>query len=404
LSSTVLIVWQYGANLGHIARLLPIAAALRARGVKVVFAVRDRATALRHLEPLGYPWCVGPHAPMAPAGAAAPVNQAEILLRMGFAQPASALDCVVRWMQLLGALRPDAVLVDESPLALYAARTAGVPCLAIGHGFEIPVMEAMGPCLTPWTQGAQEACMRTEAQLANNLQKLAQCIAPCAIGRAPASVDQLFDPAACILCAWPELDHFDRAVSPGIYSGPIWSELAEATRVDWPDRLGKKVLCYLNLEDKRHDLMWQSLAQHHQANVLVISPSGSPKACEAARGWGITVVEHACLLSPLLTRCDAVIGYGGMGLTSMALHAAKPLLMLPQQLEQMVLAYRLCKRGLALATVRHNHKAGIREKCARLLDGTQTSPQVKAFAQRYADFRPAHAVDAVIKQLLEARR
>jgi hypothetical protein len=43
-----------------------------------------------------------------------------------------------------------------------------------------------------------------------------------------------------------------RAASLGIYSGPIWSELSEATCVDWPDRLGKKVLCYLNLEDKRH--------------------------------------------------------------------------------------------------------------------------------------------------------
>ena len=67
-------------------------------------------------------------------------------------------------------------------------------------------------------------------------------------------------------------------------------------------------------------------------------------------------------------------------LTSMALHAAKPLLLLllllPHQLEQI-----MC-----------------------LLDGTQTSPQVRAFAQRYADSSPTHAVDAVTKELSESRR
>lgn len=269
MAITALIVWQYGGNLGHIARLLPIAAALRQRGAHVVFAVRDVDVAQRYLAPLGYAWCVGPQVPAMLQAAHAPVNQAEMFLRMGFAHQAHALACVERWMQLFAALRPGAVLVDESPLALYAAKAAVVPCLAIGHGFEIPPPVPVGPCLTPWIEGAQDTCERTEAHLQECLENMARGMAPRAAAHAPASLGQLFDPATSILCTWPELDHFDRDVPSDAYSGPIWGEFIHAARIAWPERPGRKVLCYLNVEDKRHDLLWQALAQHHRANVLV---------------------------------------------------------------------------------------------------------------------------------------
>ena len=42
----VLVVWEHGGNLGHLARLLPVARALRERGHAVVFAVaQPRAVA-----------------------------------------------------------------------------------------------------------------------------------------------------------------------------------------------------------------------------------------------------------------------------------------------------------------------------------------------------------------------
>lgn len=158
------------------------------------------------------------------------------------------------------------------------------------------------------------------------------------------------------------------------------------------------MLCYLNLRDKRYDLIWQAL-KLQGANVLVISPSDVPKACEAARGWGIEVVENPVLLNPLMKECDAVVGHGGMGLTSMALQAGKPTLLLPEHFEQAILAYRLGKQGLALATIRQNAKTLIQKKVTQLLNDEAFKQQAQYFSSLYADYQPSIAVQRTISTL-----
>lgn len=168
--------------------------------------------------------------------------------------------------------------------------------------------------------------------------------------------------------------------------------------MSWPDGDGPKVLCYLNLRDKRYDLTWQAL-RDRGTNVLVISPSGAPKACEAARGWGIKVVERPVQLDPLLRDCAAIVGNGGMGLTSMALQAGKRVLLLPEHMEQAILAYRLSKQGLALATIRNKTKTVVAEKVDQLLNDEISAERIRNFSSRYGDYRPGVAVQKMVAQL-----
>ena len=133
--------------------------------------------------------------------------------------------------------------------------------------------------------------------------------------------------------------------------------------------------------------------------MLVISPNGVPRACEAARGWGITVIEHPVRLEPLLTECDGVISHGGMGLTSMALHGAKPLLLLPEHMEQAILAYRLGRQGLAAATIRFKDKKTMHRRVQQLLFDADLRVRAGKFALRYKAFTPSQAVKSVIKMM-----
>jgi len=48
-----LFVWELGSDYGHLARLLPVAAALRERGHGVDFVVRDLMGAEKLIAPLG---------------------------------------------------------------------------------------------------------------------------------------------------------------------------------------------------------------------------------------------------------------------------------------------------------------------------------------------------------------
>lgn len=321
---------------------------------------------------------------------------------MGFERVPEARSTIGQWHAQFEMVKPAAVLVDASPLALYAARSAGLPAVVIGHGFEIPPEQEPRPCFMPWIENSAAKTAELEVRLEASLKELAKTMPACHGEKAPTSLKDLFHSDRVALCTWPELDHFDRnagiASSFSVYTGPIWSEPSDGEALNWPDGSGPKVLCYLNLRDKRYDLVWQAL-KSHEANVLIISPSGVPKACEAARGWGIKVAERPIQLSPLMKDCDAVVGHGGMGLTSMALHAGKPMLLFPEHMEQTILAYRLGKQGLALGTIRLKVKTGITTKIDQLLNSDTLKQQARKFSFLHSSYHPDNAVQAIFSML-----
>lgn len=321
---------------------------------------------------------------------------------MGFERVDQVRSVLDRWYALFDDIKPTAVLVDASPVALYAARSAGIPTVVIGHGFEIPPEQAPRPCFMPWVENSVARAEELELRLERALEELAKTIPARLRKNAPKSMNDLFSSDSIALCAWSELDHFDRPAgvrdASDVYFGPIWSESPGGELLSWPDGDGPKVLCYLNLRDKRYDLTWQAL-KLQGANVLVISPSGLPRACEAARGWGIRVVEHPVQLDPLIRDSAAIVGNGGMGLTSMSLQAGKRILLLPEHMEQAILAYRLSKQGLALATIRNKIKTVVAEKVDQLLSGEISAERIKNFSLRHGDYRPGVAVQKTVATL-----
>ncbi len=399
--------------MGHLARLLPVARRLRDSGCRVVFAVVNEQAGARRLTPEGFERTRAPQVQVTagenPPGSAVETGSvlchSELYLRVAFGRPDLAGQCVRQWLALFDDLRPAALLVDASPLALYAALCLGLHSVAIGHGFEVPPQGDNEPCFKPWEDGAAQRMEAFGHQLREALRRVRQLLPVALAQRAPLSLHDLFAPSATALCTWPELDHFERATPPGgapaHYVGPIWSEPPDGHILAWPQRPGPKVLCYLNLRDKRHDLLWQALTQAG-ANVVVLSPGGVPRACEAVRGWGVTVVEEQIRISSMLGECTAVVTHSGMGTVSMALHAGKPLLLLPENVEQGILAWRLSRQGLAVATVRLKDKTKVRERVGSVLDGAPLKLCAQAFARKYSGFTPEMAVSEVVTLLGQA--
>jgi UDP:flavonoid glycosyltransferase YjiC (YdhE family) len=398
VAAPVLIVWEHGSNFGHLGRLLPIAVALQARGVRAVFAVARPAEFAPYVRTLGVAVVQAPLAAPPPPADDVPLCPAEVWLRCGFANPSDAQACVRQWLAIFDSLKPTAVLVDASPMALYAAQVAGISPVAIGHGFELPPADA-GVCFAPWQVSLEGRVPASEQALALVLTNLAHAVKPSG-GRALGStVGEVLKMCSQALCVWPELDHFDRPASSTPYLGPIWHALPGAQAVHWPDKPGAKVLCYLTLANKRYDLLWQAL-QMHGANVVVVSPGAADWLCEQVRGWGVHVCAEPIELVAALQECNAVIGHGGLGLTSMALQAGKPLMLLPSQLEQGLLAYQLVRRGLAITTMSFLNKQQMHSRVAQLLQDAALQTRVVEFGQRYAAFDPAQSVQKVVAMLL----
>ncbi|WP_300180761.1 nucleotide disphospho-sugar-binding domain-containing protein [Rhodoferax sp.] len=382
---------------------------LRAAGYEVVFGVANLVSVKPVLNAVGY---ASIRIPVALPGTkssfgGSAMGHAEVLLGSGFSDGQQALAGVQAWYSLLVRVQPAAVLVDASPLALYVARCMGLRSMAIGHGFDIPPQN-LKPCFAPWTDDAHQRMEAGARELQGVFDQLAVALSGHWGRQVPTSMDDLFDPAHCFLCTWPELDYFDR---PGLtpeeassYEGPIWGAFPGARPHRWPEnsREGQrsKVLCYVYLREKHFDLIWQTLAQAG-ADVLVIAPGASEDVCQAVRAFKVQVINYSVQLGSLLSQCDVVLCQGGMGLVSMALHAGKPLLLLPEYMEHAVLAYRLVRQGLALATARLHDMTVVKDKVERLLGDAQLARAAGALAEKYAGYSPLLAAEHAAFRLLE---
>ena len=401
----VLVVWEHGGNLGHLARLLPVMRALRKRGRPVVFAVAQPKTVAPWLADTGVTVVQAPQVELALPFNTSAACPADIWLRCGFASPPHAKACVLQWLALFEGVKPAAILVDASPAALYAAQVSGIHAVALGNGFELPPPSA-GLSFAPWQNDLAASIAHSERVLASALAALAGSLAKdlqntkiCESAVYGArSVGAVLSLSQQALCTWPELDHFERAVDAPAFVGPIWRDLPGVQTVAWPDKPGAKVLCYLALTDKRYDFLWQAL-QMHGANVLVVSPAGIDWVCEAARGWGVTVCRQTVAVAGLLADCDGVIGYGGTGWTSMALLGGKPVMLLPTQLEQGLMAYQLTLRGLAVSSLSPLNKEQVQARVAQLLQDAALQGRARQLSQRYPGYEPKQAIDRVLAML-----
>ncbi len=396
----VLIAWDLGGHLGHLARLLPIATQLRSQGVAVLWVVRNLAEAAAVLGTDTWPLVQAPLPAARPGSQRAATCHADVLLLDGFADTQNLLARLAAWHSLFKLFQPDAVLADYAPLAIYAAQTAGIHVVPIGHGFEIPPVQApLLPSFQPWNADHQEIRQRAEQALQQALEKLASTT-PLRGRAAPQNLPSLYPPAQSALCIHPALDHFPRA--GGRYTGPLWADLGtppDSATPQWPaSRSGPKVLCYLHPHGVSLDLLFQLLVKSH-CNVLLLSPRLAAPAANLAAGWGLRVVTQPLPITPLVQQADAVITHGGMGLVALALSQAKPLLLLPETAEQLILSRRLVSQQLAQATTRNQHKATLATQLDALLSLGAASPALQAYAKIHAAHSLQTATQAVVDLL-----
>ena len=131
--------WELGGDLGHVARMRPLAEALRQRGHRVTFIVREPLAAGRLLDPAHYSWLQAPVHMDAVASAFVPTrNFSQILHNVGFHSEAALLGRMRAWRAMFEALKPDLLVFDHSPTALLAARGLTLKRIVLGTGFGVP--------------------------------------------------------------------------------------------------------------------------------------------------------------------------------------------------------------------------------------------------------------------------
>ena len=387
--SRFLFAWEMGGGFGHIGEMLPIARTLRARGHQVIFVVRDLAAAERTLAQEGFallpspPWTPSPQPRGNPS-----INLAELLYRAGYSDGTALAGALRAWREIFRLVAPDLLVADYSPTALLAARGSGLTSVAIGIGFYLPPAASPMPSQQPWTSIAQSN-LRAAEQL--TLDSINGALA--ALDAAP--LNAFSDLLACdedFFCTFAELDHY--GARPDVaYRGPIFTKMFGAAP-SWPAGEGKRVFAFLHAKAQQNGPLFQQLRKLGVPTFAYVRGATDKQLVEIACET-IHVTAEPIDLPRVIESCGAVICNGGHSTIASTLLAGRALVVVPQVIEQALMAYRLEQAGLAMTfgpKLRPERYGPLIEK---LLAGSSHAQKAARFAEKYQ----AHDMDQEVEAI-----
>jgi UDP:flavonoid glycosyltransferase YjiC (YdhE family) len=377
-----LLIWELGGGLGHVVPLARIARALLDRGHAVHVALRERSLT-GHLPAEVLVW-QSPHVQVAMEDSLA--TYADLLAANGFSSASVLAKTLHQWDQLFEQVAPDLILFEHAPTAMLAATDCGIATVAYGNGFYLPTPGAPLPVLRNWLlQGPHEAEERERRVLdvVNEVQRRRNC-------RELELLSDLYGTAdLTLLATYPELSHFGQRTD-ACYCG-IPPETESAQQIMWPTTNGPRLLLYLRPCPETEAII--AAIRHLRWPAIAVGGSAStPSVAE-----NIRFVGTLPSLKRVAVTCDLAICHAGHGTTAEVLLAGKPLLLVPQHYEQLLLTLRCVQKSLAAC-----HMPGGKESCvdviARAAEDAMLRQGTLAFARRHAAHRHA-AFDRVITQI-----
>lgn len=379
--ASLLYAWEFGAGLGHVGPFLPLGRALRERGHAVRWAVAQPAAVGRLLARDGFAWLPAPRFPE-PADAEPPLTYADILLRYGYGDVDSLFGLTGAWRELMRLCGAALILADHAPTAVLAARTLGLPVMLFSTGFTLPPRRCPTPNMRPWRTFPPErlqapdtaACASVNAVLAEYGRPALSMLA------------ELFDGTEATLVTFPELDHYaDRG------DARYWGSLPSAgagRRVDWPPQPGHRLFAYLRAEYRHHEAVLAMLHARGEPAIIYM-PDLTPPLRARFAAPHLRFADAPVDLDQMAREADAAITYASLATTTAFLLAGKPLLLVPNHLEQFLLARRVEALGAGCLVNPERPAGDLQAMLAELLHNPACRRQAEAFARRYAAFDQA---------------
>src|SRR5207245_3064235 len=192
----IVMAWELGANLGHLLPLIALARALRNRGHRVLFAMRDLTNAARVARE-GFAFLAAP-ASAHRGRSQAYASYAAMLAGELFPTAGSALVAALAWRSIMQAARAELLIADHAPAALLAARALSVRTALYGAPFSIPVAGAALPTF------ASASARGVEAELLQRLNTVLDTLGASPLER----VSDLYRAEVTLVRGVPEIDCF----------------------------------------------------------------------------------------------------------------------------------------------------------------------------------------------------
>ena len=322
-----------------------------------------------------------------------PANYSELLLAEGYADSSVLSGSLRAWLKLFDFFRPDVLVADHCPTALIAARIAHLAVVQLGCSFSIPAQAVPMPSFEMEHEISKEALLKSERYV---LARINTAIRGCGSTSVLDSISALFDTQARLLACFEELDHY--GVRPEArYIGPILTA-GNTLRCAWESNDRRHVFAYLHGEVFGTDVLLNELADL-DAEVVCVLTNSRQISYESVGKARMRMYSKPIDVPLLLQRADLVVSNGGGALSSQALLAGVPLLMMPGHMEQFVQSKCVERIGAGRLVGAKRSCTVFKECLHELLEKNGCRSSAKAIAKKYSSFNPSTPVNIAIRAI-----
>jgi hypothetical protein len=393
--ATILFCWQLGAGFGHLWQMRPLAESLTSCNHRVIVVGRNLPRAAKVFARLGISLLQAPSKNEGRLVFTRGCSFAHLLANVGFGTAAEIYGIVSAWRNLFDLIEPDLIIFDHSPAALLAARGFPAKRILIGSGFCNP------PDTCPLSKIRRKVSVEQEARALPDEERILQRVNAILrfwserellrLGELYGEIDE------CFLTTFEELDHYPGRTA-ATYWGPINGSGGKSP--EWPAGDGKRVFAYLKFFPTLTDLLE---ALNKKAYPTLIYPHGIDiKIQKQYQSSTLRFVNERLNMAEVGQQCDLAILNAGHGTTCDILLAGKPILALPLNAEQQLMAENIERLGAGeMVSARLTDRARMESVLEQLLTDSRYTEAAQRFARKYSSFNPKIQRAQMLKRVLE---
>jgi len=382
----ILLAWELGGDYGHLMSFLTLAREFARRGHEPIFALRELTFVDTVLRDEPFRVFQAPIFAGQVSGLPAAIGFAETLMRLGFLHPTALIGLCRGWRALVDVLAPELALFDYAPTALLATRGLPLRRVLFGSSFAVPPRTEPMPVYR-WWQGEPVARVLASERivLANANVALARLSEP-----PMRRLSDLLEADEAIIGACEEFDQY-----PGRTGARYWGTVANLEKgiaPQWPMVGAKRVFAYLKPNYRAFEQVLTAL-RAIDAAVVIHAPGVSEAMVRKHTAANVAFSLDPVRMADVARECQLGICHAGAGTVEALVTAGRPLLLLPQHLEQMMTAKRMASLGIGLVVDPTKVPApDYARLLRRLLEEPSFTAAAQAVADRYAGELPATRV------------
>jgi hypothetical protein len=281
------------------------------------------------------------------------------------------------------------LLADYSPTALLAARGLKIPRILVSSGFGELVPGHPDLCLRPWHPRGRELTATSEKVVVGVVNQVLERRGQELLRQ----VSEIYHANRLYLFHLPEIDLWESRCGANYLPPP--QEPGNLRRAAWPEGSGPRVFAYFKRTSLQTLPTIRRIARLPCVGVIVCVGLSNEER-EGLQRPGLRLFQQPLDLAEILDTADVVVCHGGRSTLSDALLAGKPLLLIPEQLEQWHNSNKVEQQGAGILVGRKAGQEQIQDALSRLITSPAFREASRAIALRNAAMKTTDPVAAVL--------